>query len=108
MNKEKVRSLLRVAAFMCLVDKRSCNDVETIKILDDMREAFYIAIKDLEILEEFEKTQIITGSRFNGRTYAYKCGLNDGKHKRSKDKLLLEVNKAICNNIKALEREDEQ
>lgn len=39
------------------------------------------AIKALEILEEFEKAQIITGGRFNGRTHAYKCGLEDGKCK---------------------------
>lgn len=38
-------------------------------------------IKALEILEEFEKAQIITGGRLNGRTYAYKCGLEDGKRK---------------------------
>lgn len=35
-------------------------------------------IKALEIVEEFEKAQIITGGRLNGRTYAYKCGLEDG------------------------------
>lgn len=38
-------------------------------------------IKALEIVEEFEKAQIITGGRLNGRTYAYKCGLKDGKRK---------------------------
>ena len=38
-------------------------------------------IKALEIVEEFEKAQIITGGRLNGRTYAYKCGLEDGKRK---------------------------
>lgn len=40
-----------------------------------------LAIKALETLEEFEKAQIITGGRLNGRTYAYKCGLEDGKRK---------------------------
>lgn len=44
------------------------------------KEALDIAIKALETLEEFEKAQIITGGRLNGRTYAYKCGLEDGKH----------------------------
>ena len=39
------------------------------------------AIKALKTLEEFEKAQIITGGRLNGRTYAYKCGLEDGKCK---------------------------
>ncbi len=38
-------------------------------------------INALEIVEEFEKAQIITGGRLNGRTYAYKCGLEDGKRK---------------------------
>lgn len=38
-------------------------------------------IKVLEIVEEFERAQIITGGRLNGRTYAYKCGLEDGKRK---------------------------
>ena len=44
-------------------------------------EALSMAIKALETLEEFEKAQIITGGRLNGRTYAYKCGLEDGKRK---------------------------
>ena len=45
------------------------------------KEALDVAIKALETLEEFEKAQIITGGRLNGRTYAYKCGLEDGKRK---------------------------
>ena len=45
------------------------------------REWYERAIKALETLEEFEKAQIITGGRLNGRTYAYKCGLEDGKRK---------------------------
>ena len=40
-----------------------------------------MAIKALETVEEFEKAHIITGGRLNGRTYAYKCGLEDGKRK---------------------------
>lgn len=43
--------------------------------------ALDMAIKALETVEEFEKAQIITGGRLNGRTYAYKCGLEDGKRK---------------------------
>lgn len=43
--------------------------------------ALDMAIKALETLEEFEKAQIITGGKLNGRTYAYKCGLEDGKRK---------------------------
>jgi len=39
------------------------------------------AIKALVMVEEFEKAHIITGGRLNGRTYAYKCGLEDGKRK---------------------------
>ena len=45
------------------------------------KEALDMAIKALETLEEFEKAQIIMGGRLNGRTYAYKCGLKDGKRK---------------------------
>lgn len=45
------------------------------------KEFYDMAIKALETLEEFEKAQIITDGRLNGRTYAYKCGLEDGKRK---------------------------
>ena len=38
-------------------------------------------IEALETLEDFERAQIITGGRLNGRTYAYKRGLEDGKRK---------------------------
>lgn len=47
----------------------------------EQTEALNMAIKVLETLEEFEKAQIITGGRLNGRIYAYKCGLEDGKRK---------------------------
>lgn len=40
-----------------------------------------MAIEALDIVEKFERAQIITGGRLNGRTYAYKCGLEDGKRK---------------------------
>ena len=51
---------------------------------DVYNEAFNVAIKALETVEEFEKSQIITGGRLNGRSYAYKCGLEDGKRKALK------------------------
>lgn len=51
------------------------NDGEEIQSAQDK------IIKILEIVEEFERAQIITGGRLNGRTYAYKCGLEDGKRK---------------------------
>jgi len=66
---------------------------ETIKLLvnatysdewqgnEDLTAAHNMAIEALEMVEEFEKAQIITGGRLNGRTYAYKCGLEDGKRK---------------------------
>lgn len=41
-------------------------------------------IKTLEIVEEFERAQIITGGRLNGRAFAYKCGLEAGKRKKGK------------------------
>jgi len=43
--------------------------------------ALDMAIKALEIVEEFENARIITGGRLNGRTYAYRRGLEDGKRK---------------------------
>lgn len=43
--------------------------------------ALMMAIEALDMVDEFEKAQIITGGRLNGRTYAYKCGLEDGKRK---------------------------
>lgn len=54
---------------------------ENIEIYQDQLESLTTAIKALEIVEEFERAQIITGGRLNGRTYAYKCGLEDGKRK---------------------------
>ena len=59
------------------------HDLETAccPISDIHKEFVREAIKALEIVEEFEKAQIITGGRLNGRTYAYKCGLEDGKRK---------------------------
>lgn len=47
----------------------------------EVAEAINMAVQALETLEEFERAQIITGGRLNGRTYAYKCGLEDGKRK---------------------------
>lgn len=46
-----------------------------------IEQALDMAIKSLETMEEFEKAQILVGGRLNGRTYAYKCGLEDGKCK---------------------------
>jgi hypothetical protein len=40
-----------------------------------------MAIEALKTLGDFERAQIITGGRLNGRTYAYKRGLEDGKRK---------------------------
>ena len=48
---------------------------------NDMADFCDTVIKALEIVEEFETAQIITGGRLNGRTYAYKRGLEDGKRK---------------------------
>lgn len=49
--------------------------------ITEYQEAKAMAIKALETLEEFERAQIIMGGRLNGRAYAYKCGLEDGKRK---------------------------
>jgi len=54
--------------------------------ITEYQEAKAIAIKALETLEEFERAQIIMGGRLNGRTYAYKCGLEDGKRKSIRPK----------------------
>lgn len=48
---------------------------------EEIEESLKMAINALEMVEKFEKAQIITCGRLNGRTYAYKCGLEDGKRK---------------------------
>ena len=53
-------------------------------------EIYKMAIEALEMVEEFEKAQIITGGRLNGRTYAYKCGLEDGKRKALEQEPILD------------------
>lgn len=70
---------------------------EAIAFFRDMNECTYgnleaveMAIKALETEEEFEKAQIITGGRLNGRTYAYKCGLEDGKRKALEQESVLD------------------
>jgi len=74
MTKEQAIEILkqRECCRECVVDNGDCNDCD---------KAFEMAIEALETVEEFEKAQIITGGRLNGRTYAYKCGLEDGKRK---------------------------
>lgn len=57
------------------------NDEESNKYNQESIEALNMVRKALEIVIDFEKAQIITGGRLNGRTYAYKCGLEDGKRK---------------------------
>lgn len=57
----------------------------------NIQEALNKSIKALEIVNEFETAQIITGGRLNGRTYAYKCGLADGQRSA----------KAVLDSIKA-------
>lgn len=47
----------------------------------EFEEALSMAIEAIKTLEDFERAQIITGGRLNGRTYAYKCGLEDGRRK---------------------------
>ena len=48
--------------------------------------ALRMGIQAIKTVEDFEKAQIITGGRFNGRTYAYQCGLADGIRKASNSK----------------------
>ena len=40
------------------------------------------AVEALRITKDFERAQILIGGRLNGRTYAYKCGLEDGMRKK--------------------------
>lgn len=75
MTKEQAIEILRHRTnlgYGIVIENENTNTIE---------QAFDMAIKALEIVEEFEKAQIITGGRLNGRTYAYKCGLEDGKRK---------------------------
>lgn len=48
---------------------------------EDLTIAHNMAIEALKTLDDFERAQIITGGRLNGRTFAYKRGLEDGKRK---------------------------
>ena len=50
-------------------------------IYDTQQVALDMAIKALETVKEFERAQIITSGRLNGRAFAYKCGLETGKRK---------------------------
>lgn len=49
--------------------------------------AFEMAIEALQLVNDFESAQIITGGRLNGRTYAYKCGLADGQRLAKSEKI---------------------
>lgn len=60
-------------------ERDSLKDNPIVKVEDCLYEAFEVAIKALEMVNDFETAQIITGGRLNGRTYAYKCGLADGQ-----------------------------
>lgn len=62
-------------------DERILIQIPRSEAMKNEIKALNMAIKALEIVEEFEKAQIITGGRLNGRTYAYKCGIEDGKRK---------------------------
>lgn len=48
---------------------------------NDYDKALRMGIQAIKTVEDFERAQIIMGGRLNGRTYAYKCGLEDGKRK---------------------------
>lgn len=50
-------------------------------------EALTMAIEALQLVNDFESAQIITGGRLNGRTYAYKCGLADGQRLAKSEKI---------------------
>ena len=74
MTKEQAIEILkqRECCRECVVDNGDCNDCD---------KAFEMAIKALEIVEEFDNAQIITSGSLNGRAFAYKCGLEDGERK---------------------------
>ena len=61
------------------------SEIDFMSVNPEHRENFKMAIdegiKAFDTVKEFEKAQIITGGRLNGRTHAYKCGLEDGERK---------------------------
>lgn len=63
-----------------MAKEQACNS-RNFDDAEEMQSAQDKIIKTLEKVEEFEKAQIITGGRLNGRAFAYKCGLEDGKRK---------------------------
>lgn len=76
-------AVMRIEALRLKIDPPTTNQLgwlETWIYKQDI-EALEMAIKALEIVREFEAALIITGGRLNGRTYAYKKGLEDGKRK---------------------------
>lgn len=83
--------------YMKNIPKNSISYQATLK----EKEFYDMAIKSLETMEEFERAQILVGGRLNGRAYAYKCGLEDGKRKA------LEKEQPTLNKIRSeIERQD--
>lgn len=66
---------------------RDCRHCDLVMDTELVREAYRMATKALEIVNDFETARIITGGRLNGRTYAYKCGLADGQRLAKGEKL---------------------
>lgn len=111
MTSEEARNML-VAKMICLTRETSGTDKECNSHncencglnydqgnMGEQKEALEMAIKALEIVNDFEKAKIITGGRLNGRTHAYKCGLADGQRLAKGEKLF---------NILPLEAESEE
>lgn len=68
-SKEAIEYNKNLREYMSITDKDS-----EYKFLQENYEALDMAIKALEIVNDFERANIITGGRLNGRAYAYKCG----------------------------------
>lgn len=83
-EKEKEAKMEALEAIKCLQDIKTA--VTTTGIINFSKEKLTLsidaAVEALRITEDFERAQILTGGRLNGRTYAYKCGLEDGMRKK--------------------------
>jgi hypothetical protein len=83
-EKEKEAGMEAPEAIKCLQDIKTALTTTGMAHISKEKFALSIdaAIEALRTTEDFERAQILIGGRLNGRTYAYKCGLEDGMRKK--------------------------
>ena len=83
-GKEKEAGMDAPEAIKCLQNLKAALTIEGIYNTSKEKLVLSIdsAVEALRNMEDFERAQILIGGRLNGRTYAYKCGLEDGMRKK--------------------------